>query len=408
MSRTATEPPSRVLARARPTAALTFFLNGLTFATWASRIPDIRATLHLSNPHMGLLLLAVSGGAVVALPTTGAVVHRIGTRATIRGAALLVSAMNVLLTVTIDGLGSVRLTAAALVAVGLGISTWDVAMNLEGAEVERRLGRSLMPRLHAGFSLGSVSGALIGAVASHLTADITVHLATTALLVALVAVITADGFLDARPEHRGGAGTARAWRERRTLLVGVVVLAMALTEGVANDWLALAVQDGYHLARPVAILGFALFVSAMTLGRMVGPVVLDRFGRVRVLFGTAALAMVGVLLVVFGGSPWLAAPGILAWGVGASLGFPVGMSAAADDPARAPARVSVVATIGYVAFLAGPPAVGFVAGRSSTLTALLVVFAALLPAALAVPATRPLPDAGSATGRGTGSGTQPA
>jgi MFS family permease len=167
-----------------------------------------------------------------------------------------------------------------------------------------------------------------------------------------------------------------------------MVLALALTEGVANDWLALALVDGYGVEHWVGVAGFAVFVTAMTAGRFVGPVLLDRFGRAPVLWATMAAAAGGVTLIVVGGHVLLVVLGIVLWGVGASLGFPVGMSAAADDPRRAAARVSVVSTIGYAAFLAGPPFLGFVADQVGTLDALLVVALVLLPSAAVVPSAR--------------------
>jgi MFS family permease len=169
-----------------------------------------------------------------------------------------------------------------------------------------------------------------------------------------------------------------------------MVLAMALTEGVANDWLAVALVDGYEVPAWLGASGFALFVAAMTAGRLGGTVLLDRFGRLPVLWGSMAVAAVGVLLVVLGQVGPVVALGIVLWGVGASLGFPVGMSAAADDPALAPARVSVVATIGYTAFLAGPPVLGYLGDRVGVLNALLLVAVMLVPSALVVPAARPL------------------
>ena len=213
------------------------------------------------------------------------------------------------------------------------------------------------------------------------------HLGVVGVLVAAVAWWAAAGFLPAHPDHSGPSGFA-AWREPRTLAIGLMVLAFALTEGTANDWLALALIDGYGAPNWLGVAGFALFVTSMTAGRVFGTVVLDRFGRVPVLRTTAASVLVGLVLVVFAGHPALVVIGIVAWGLGASLGFPVGMSAAADEPARAAARVSVVATMGYVAFLGGPPLVGFVGDRVGTLSALLVVAAVLLPSALAIPAAR--------------------
>jgi MFS family permease len=175
------------------------------------------------------------------------------------------------------------------------------------------------------------------------------------------------------------------------LLIGLMVLALALTEGTANDWLALALVDGYDVEHWVGVAGFAVFVTAMTLGRLGGPVLLDRFGRAPVLWSTMAAAGGGVVLIVFGQHVVVVVLGIVLWGLGASLGFPVGMSAAADDPRQAAARVSVVSTIGYAAFLAGPPLLGYVGDQVGTLHALLVVGVLLIPSALVVPSARHRP-----------------
>jgi MFS family permease len=162
----------------------------------------------------------------------------------------------------------------------------------------------------------------------------------------------------------------------------VLVLAAAFTEGTANDWLAIALRDGYGASHAVGALGFAAFVTAMTVARLVGTRALDRWGRVPVLRATMLLSLVGSVMTVFGGSLPVAFAGALVWGAGASLGFPVGMSAAADDPLRAAQRVSVVATIGYTAFLAGPPLLGFLGDHVGTLRALLVVAAVAVPSLL--------------------------
>ena len=140
---------------------------------------------------------------------------------------------------------------------------------------------------------------------------------------------------------------------------------------------------------------FAVFLTAMTAGRWVGPALLDRYGRVRVLRGIAGIGLAGVLLFVFGPNPAVAFAGALLWGIGASLGFPVGMSAAADDPARAAGRVSVVASIGYCAFLGGPPLIGFLGDHVTVLRGLLAVGVLLALATLIASALRPLRPAGT-------------
>jgi MFS family permease len=219
-----------------------------------------------------------------------------------------------------------------------------------------------MPRFHAAWSGGSILGATVGVPVNAVDLPLVVHLGAIGGLSAAAAWWATAGFLPAHAEHGGHSGLA-AWREPRTLAIGLMVLAFALTEGVANDWLALALIDGYGAPDWLGVAGFALFVTSMTTGRVAGTVLLDRFGRVPVLLTTATSAVLGLLLVVYGVHPVLVVVGVVVWGLGASLGFPVGMSAAADEPARAAARVSVVATMGYVAFLGGPPLIGFVADR---------------------------------------------
>jgi MFS family permease len=380
---------SDVLA-ARNAVVFTFFLNGFAFASWASRIPAIRHSLDLSPAHLGLLLLSVSVGALLALPSSGMQVQRFGARRVVRAAATVEGVGLLLVAAGPVVLGSLPVTAAGLFLIGFGSGTWDVSMNVQGAHVERLLGRSVMPRFHASFSLGTVAGAAVGALAAYIGVGVGWHLGVIAVLTPILGAWSVRRFLAVNTsETSRGAGQAlRAWAEPRTLVIGVMVLAMALTEGVANDWLAVAMVDGYDAPAWLGAAAFALFVAAMTTGRVTGTVLLDAMGRLPVLWGSMAVAAVGIVLVVLGPTAWLVAVGIVLWGVGASLGFPVGMSAAADDPAHAAARVSVVSTIGYTAFLVGPPLLGLLGSHFGVLNALLVVSIVLVPSALAVPAAR--------------------
>jgi MFS family permease len=375
------------LTAARNAVGLTFFLNGLVFASWVSRIPEVRSSFELTNGQLGLVLLAIAMGSVLALPTSGAAINALGT---VRIVRLGAAAATVGMLAAALGLGHVLpLTVAGLFVYGLGIGVWDVAMNVEGAEVERGLRRTIMPRFHAGFSGGTVVGALAGALLIELGVPAVVHLVGVVVLAIALVWRTSPSFLPIVERHEATTvSAARAWLEPRTLLIGVMVLALAMTEGTANDWLAVALVDGHDVSHAVGVAGFAVFVLAMTAGRFAGTGLIDRFGRVAVLWSTMAVAAAGVLLIVFAEHPALVVTGIVLWGVGASLGFPVGMSAAADDPVRAASRVSVVSTIGYAAFLAGPPFLGFVGDEVGTLKALLVVAVLLMPAALVVPAAR--------------------
>jgi MFS family permease len=174
-------------------------------------------------------------------------------------------------------------------------------------------------------------------------------------------------------------------------MIGLMVLAAALTEGSANDWLALAVVDGFSTSDALGAMAFGLFVAAMTVMRFAGTRLLDRFGRVPVLRMCAGLALVGLVVFAFAPSMPLAVVAIVLWGFGAALGFPVGMSAASDDPARSAARVSVVSSIGYIAFLAGPPVLGMLADHVGYRMALLTIAGPLVLSLALSSVAAPLP-----------------
>ncbi|GAA1200857.1 MFS transporter [Pseudonocardia alaniniphila] len=402
LTTTGAPPAAAEVLRARTAVVVAFAANGLAFASFISRTPAIRDVLGLTPGQLGLLLLCLSAGAVAGLPLSGPIVHRLGPgRAVLSGA--LSECLGLALLVVGLFTGAVAPAAIGLVLAGLGTGVWDVAMNVEGADVERRLGRSLMPRLHAAFSLGTVAGAGLGAASAALGVPVAVQIMVVAALLPAVVIVATRRFLPVHvataEEKAAGAGVLAAWREPRTLLVGLLVLGFAFTEGSANDWIAIAFVDGYGSGEAVGAVAFGFFVSAMTIGRLVGGSALERFGRVAVLRATAAIALAGLLLVALGGSTPVALCGALLWGIGASLGFPVGMSAAADDPARAAARVSVVSSIGYTAFLAGPPLIGLLAEHAGILRALFVVLGALVLGLLASGASRPLPLTGSSSAR---------
>ncbi|PRY29469.1 MFS transporter [Pseudosporangium ferrugineum] len=413
-------PPVRAAGRA---VYVAFIGAGFAMASWATRIPQVRDGLDLTPSRLGLVLLAIATGSIVSLVLAGSMVSRFGSRRTVTAMAALLT-----LALVIVGLGypyGVPPVLVGLFFFGFANGAWDVAMNVQGAVVERRLGRAIMPRFHAGYSVGTVAGALTGAAAVALHLPVTAHLIASAVLVTAIVIVSVRSFVsdDAEPSppaptphepgptpHEPGPTphaapadpdpapdgglrrTLATWREPRTLLIGLFVLAFAFAEGAGIDWISVAMIDGHGVTATTGTLGFALFLSAMTLGRWFGPGLLDRYGRVAVVRALAALSLTGLLIFVFGPNTATAFAGALVWGLGASLGFPVGMSAAADDPTRAAPRVSVVASIGYCAFLGGPPLVGFLGDHITVLKALTAV-AVLLAVAMAVAgAIRPLPD----------------
>ena len=358
--------------------AAVFAANGFAFASWLARVPQAKILLDLGAGSLGVLLLALSVGAVLALPLAGSVVRALRPAGAVRAGALLVAAGLVLAAVGAQLLGAPVVTGVGLLLIGAGSGTWDVAMNVEGAAVEQRLGRTVMPRYHAAFSVGTVLGALAGALAVHTALPLVWHLGAVALLTLAAPLLAVSRFLPAAPAEPDAPPRPSAWlawRDRRTLAVGLLVLCAAFVEGIANDWLALGVNDGYDAAQSTGVLVFAVFLAAMTAGRLVAGPLMDRLGRPRVIGVSFGLAVLGVLVVVLGPAVWSAFVGAVAWGLGAAVGFPAGMSAAAEggDLADSAARVSVAATIGYTAFLGGPPLLGFLGDEVGVHHALTVV-----------------------------------
>jgi predicted MFS family arabinose efflux permease len=388
-----TPSADRVRAATRATYAA-FVGAGFAFASWAARIPQVRNRLELDSAALGLVLLAIAAGSVIALPLSGPVIARFGSRRTVTLMAWLLAGS--LVVIAVGHLGGVAPLVVGLFLMGFAEGAWDVGMNVQGAVVERHLGRAIMSRFHAGFSLGTVLGALIGAAMVALDVSVTAHLLGVAAVIGVGVPLAVRRFVpdvdraSVATEDRAGAGGAlTAWREPRTLLVGVFVLAFAFAEGTANDWISVALIDGHGTSAAFGTLGFAAFLTAMTAARWVGPRLLDTYGRVPVVRVLAVLSVVGLLLFVFGPHPAVAFVGAFLWGAGTSLGFPVGMSAGADDPDRAAARVSVIASIGYCAFLAGPPLIGFLGQHVTVLRALTVVAVLLAVATAIAGALRP-------------------
>ncbi|MCW2497324.1 MFS transporter, partial [Jatrophihabitans sp.] len=220
-----------------------FIGAGFAFASWAARIPQVKARLHLTPASLGVVLLAIAVGSLISLPLSGLIVARFGTRRTV-----MVMAVFVGLALAVIGSGY-RLGVAALVVglfiLGFANGAWDVAMNVQGAHVERQVGRSIMPRFHAGYSLGTVLGALLGAAMVALHVSVTMHLSVVAVIVGIVVPLSVRAFLPdaaAEPASHGSQRrtAARRWREPRTLLIGVVVLSFAFAEGTGNDWINVA------------------------------------------------------------------------------------------------------------------------------------------------------------------------
>lgn len=241
--------------------------------------------------------------------------------------------------------------------------------------------------MHGFYSLGTLVGAGVGMAVTAFGLPAVWHIMVAGLVgiapifIAIKAIPDGTGRNEAEDAHHQEKGVP-FWRDMQLMLIGVVVLAMAFAEGSANDWLPLLMVDGHGFSPTSGSLIYAGFTLGMTVGRFTGGWFIDRYSRVTVVRASALMGALGIALIIFVDSPWVAGVSVILWGLGASLGFPLTISAASDTGPDAPTRVSVVATTGYLAFLVGPPLLGFLGEHFGLRSAMLAVLALVLIAAL--------------------------
>lgn len=394
-----------------------FLLIGLSFGTWLSRLPSIRDQLGASAAQMGIYGLCLAAGSVVALVISGRLIHHYGPKRVlivvgIATAVTLPAAAAVLLGVSIPA------GLAILFLFGFSFSIADVAICVSGANAEAAYGKPCMPLMHGGYSLGAVAATGIGALAEALAVPVALHFAAImaiccALLLFLVRFMPADE-LATRKAATGAAGADSGadsidrdqltssdqtplathtgsipvidqrsyspWLDPRIIVIGIIALSFGIFEGTAADWLPLALVDGRDFGNDLGTAMLSVFYCSALVARLIGSWLLGRFGRVPVLCASAVLAALGVTLVIAVPGPVSVVVGVIAWGLGGALGWPIALSAAADNPETAARSVGTVAALGYGSMLLGPLAFGFLGDRFGLLTA----FWALVPFAIYV------------------------
>ncbi len=345
------------MSRSRVAVSILFFVNGAVLASWLPHIPAVKSRLTSGDGQLGLVLLAMAAGALVALPAAGPLIARLGSRA-VTSSAALVFCLAMPLPVLSSSLPAL---VAALVMLGAFNGLLDVSMNAQAAAVERAAGRPIMSSFHALFSLGGVAGALLasGAMAFG-TADVT-HVSAAAL-VALVAVALAlPGLLPCSPRPEG-SGPALARPTRALLALGVLALLGLLAEGAMADWSAVYLRDTLGATPAVAAVGFGAFSLAMTGGRFTGDALVARLGPRLVLRASSGVAGAGLAVALLVAQPIAGIMGCALVGMGIANVIPVLFSAASRVPGVEPGRgLAAVATTGYLGFLVGPPLIGAVA-----------------------------------------------
>ncbi len=377
------EPDAARIAQARIGVLALFVTMGMMLTTFLSRLPSIREELGVTKGQLSSLLIMGAVGAFIALMLTGWAVARLGTRKLHVWASIVYA-------IAFTGVGiathlhlPIAFAGIQLIA-NFSFAFTNVAMNADAAATERLVGRKIMAQFHAGFSLGMATGLAVGWLASKLAIAPVYHfVAVAALLLVARLVLVPIAVIDGRPQPipegaklGGPFAVAKAeYRDPRILMIGAIIFAASMTEGAAAQWIAIASVDDFHRAESTGDLMYWIFVVAMIVVRLFGASLIERFGRVRILRTSALFVVAGVLVFAFAPSFAFVPLALVLWGVGAALGYPIGFSAAADEPARAAARVAAVSSFSTVAGLVFPAAVGHLADATTTRHALLLVIA---------------------------------
>jgi MFS family permease len=365
--------------RARGAVTAIFLLNGLVYGSWAARIPAIRDRLGLSDGELGIALACIPIGSILAMPLAGALAARTGSRRATRVAFALMCAVTAIAALA----PSLVALGALLLVFGMGMGSLDVGMNVHGVTVEREYGRPIFSGFHAAFSFGGLAGAALGALAAHAGLDVRVHLALVGVLCATVGLTWSRRFLPGSADAVAEHDPIFVRPPRNLWALGALAFACLLIEGASADWSGVYIKDELGAGAGFAALGFTAFSVTMTLGRLFGDGLVVRFGSVRLVRLGGLVAGVGFGTALAVSAPAAALVGFACLGAGMSSVIPIVFRAAGQVPGIASSvSLSAVSSIGYLGFVAGPPAIGGIAelvGLPSAL-AVLVLLAALVAA----------------------------
>ena len=380
-----------------------FAAQGIVSTTFWTRSPEIAGMLHVDVAAMGLLGFLSSIGGFLGVTLGGSLSARIGSRFVMIPAFALV-VISLMVIGLVASSGSVIVVAVGLFTLGLGSGFGGIAMNLEGASVDRASTKSLLPSIHGAFSAGTLIGSALGAILIAMAIPVT---SSFALVCGIYVLAMSAGVVNiprdsgrritptmdtqaiatvpSRSQRRG------VLREHRQLMVMFIIFGLVLGEAVAATWIPLALTSNGSFGEAAASLGLTLYFAGMTAGRFTGGYIVDWLGRAKALLIYTLVAVAGIILVSASNFTHTAYLGTVLWGIGLSVGFPLCVSAVSSDQRLAPSRVGYLASTGSVAGTLGPPAVGFVGQTSGLFVAFLIPAGILLAGLFANKHTRLAP-----------------
>ena len=355
---------------ARTATTGVFFVNGAAIGVWVAQIPFVQDRFDFSKSTLGLVLLAMAVGVIVALPLMGQVIVRLGSARSTFVAGLACCALVPLPVLAPEP----YLLPLALLAFGAASGAMDVSMNAHGVALEGVLERPIMSSLHAGWSFGGFAGAGAAGLATAAGVDPRVQnsVAAAVMLAGLIACLLALGEGSARV-----AGAALRWPPRAMLLLAILCFLIMVTEGAMADWGGVYLRGDLGAGAGLAASAFAAFAAGMTVGRLTGDALNRRIGSTTLLRAGSALAAIALGTVLLVGDPLVALAGLVLIGVGVANGVPLLFSAAGHGGVEVSGpSIAAVSSMGSIGFLVGPPFIGFLADATSLPLALATLCAA--------------------------------
>lgn len=355
--------------RARLGTAAVFFICGIGHGTWAPRLAELKAQVGASDGQLGMALLMIGLGALIAMPLTGILIGRLGSRRVSFAMALAHGLVFPLQAFAWNWM----VLGGAMLLYGLAVSSLDVAMNVQATEIERRHGRPIMSSFHGVYSVGDMAGALLTGLAASMLLGLVSHFFLAALVM-LLAGVGGCYVMIADQTAEPSAGPTFALPKGALIAIGLIAFAGLVAEGSVGDWSAIYLREHLSADTETAAIALTVFALAMAVMRFLGDRLVDRFGPFAILQSSGLLAATGLTIALLAPSPTIAIFGYGVSGLGIAVLFPVTLSIAPRFSGLSPgASVAAVATLGYGGFLIGPPLIGLLADQVGLPPALGVV-----------------------------------
>ena len=372
-----------MLRAARTAVTVVFFASGASYGSWVARVPSLQEGIDATKSEIGLVLFGIAAGAVLMLPVAGWLSARLGSRRVTQAGLI-----GVAVTLPLIGLAPSLLTLGfAFAAFGVAGATLDLAMNAHGVAVEERYSRPILSSFHAAFSLGGLAGAASGGIAAALGVSPAAQLTGTSAVVLVIAVWSRPRLLDGHVDVASGPVYGRP--SAGLVALAAIAFAGLLAEGAAGDWSGIYLNETLGTGEGAATTAFIGFSITMTFGRLVGDRLTSAWGAARLTRSASLLGAAGTAAALLTGDPVVAVVGFACLGAGLSTVIPTVFRAAGAAGSSPSAGIAAVSTVGYGAFLVGPPAIGFLADATSLTFALSLLVALCTLIALLAGATAP-------------------